>query len=627
LRFVHTFLDAIVLAGGEIMKIVRLDIDGFRGIENGKVLFSDFTILIGANNSGKTTIVEALALLLGRDRLVRHLTEHDFFASNPSPATRIKIVATISGFAPNDPAHHHDWFRQGRGVEKWFDPASGDLHPVPTAQTTELACQIAFAARFDHTTLEAETVRYFYDDAHDDDPFADDSPVVSLPVSLIKGLGLFLVPANRTWDRMMSFGSDLFRKTVAYVGGNPAAAVLAERDRLREPEQPLEEDDKLAALVSDVNDDLQTLLGRQIDLSLRLTTTDSEGVLDAVMPHFREAGRPPLPGRRHGSGIISLQTLVLLMRFGSLRKARGDNFIMLIEEPELHVPPPQQRKLLHYLKKMATQTIITSHSPTVSSVADPHQLVLIVNRAGALSSNPLLKSPIDQNATAVRRSLFLTERAATVTAVLHPAVLVPEGKFDASWLRLFGRIADLTELPADPQGTTFTHEVGVIPTKDARINETYRDLAIVHPMITCLVDGDAAGNDYKAALSAGASPCPRVIQWPIDWTIEDVVAWVCAADAAVIAHADLAPHELPEDISNLAAFLKTKGPKSDEVLHAALADAIVGKPACSRRARHVLSVLAAIATDKPPVANSAAPLAHANGTTTHWTFNDAFPGI
>ena len=169
------------------MKIVRLDIEGFRGIQNGKVLLGDFTILIGANSSGKTTVVEALALLLGRDRLVRTLTEHDFFGSNPQAASRIKIVATISGFAPNDPAQHHEWFRQGRGVEKWFDPASGDLHPAATAQATQLACQIAFCARFDRTTLETETARYFYDHAHDDDPFSDESPAVPLPINLVSG--------------------------------------------------------------------------------------------------------------------------------------------------------------------------------------------------------------------------------------------------------------------------------------------------------------------------------------------------------------------------------------------------------------------------------------------------------
>lgn len=65
------------------MKIVRLDIAGFRGIETGRLLFDDFTVFIGANNCGKTTVIEALALLFGRDRLVRNLTEHDFFGSNP----------------------------------------------------------------------------------------------------------------------------------------------------------------------------------------------------------------------------------------------------------------------------------------------------------------------------------------------------------------------------------------------------------------------------------------------------------------------------------------------------------------------------------------------------------------
>lgn len=609
------------------MKIARLDIEGFRGIQSGKILFGDFTVLIGSNNSGKTTVVEALALLLGRDRLVRSLTEHDFFGSDPQAATRIKIVATISGFSANDPAQHPEWFRQGRGVEKWFDPANGELYPTPSEHAGQLACQVAFCARFDRATLEIDTVRYFYDHSYDDDPFLDDSPVVLLPVSLIRELGLFLVPANRTWDRMMSFGSDLFRKTVAYVGGNPAEAVLSERDRLRAPQQPLEEDEKLATLVGEVNDDLKTLFGRQIDLSLRLTSTDSEGVLDAVMPHFQETGRPALPSRRHGNGLISLQTLVLLMRFGSLRKAGGDNFIMLIEEPELHVPPPQQRKLLHYLKKMATQTIITSHSPTVSAVADPHQLVLVVNRAGSLSANPLLPVPIDQNATAVRRSLFLTERVATVSAVMHPAVIIPEGKFDASWLRLFGRIADLTELPTDPQGATFTHVVGVIPTKDARINETYRDLSIVHPALSCLVDGDQSGNNYKSALSGGPSPCPRIIQWPNGWEIEDVVTWVCNADPSIIAHADLVPYNVPADFAELASFLKSPAAKTDEILHLTLADLIVTRPACSRRVRHVLSVVAAIAAGIELAQDSAAETAHTNGVTTYWTFNSDFPGV
>ena len=52
------------------MKKTKLEIQGFRGIRSGEIAFGDFSVLIGANNCGKTTVIEALALLFGRDRLV-----------------------------------------------------------------------------------------------------------------------------------------------------------------------------------------------------------------------------------------------------------------------------------------------------------------------------------------------------------------------------------------------------------------------------------------------------------------------------------------------------------------------------------------------------------------------------
>jgi putative ATP-dependent endonuclease of the OLD family len=68
------------------MKVAALSIENFRGIKSGKVVFRDHTVLVGPNNTGKTSIIEALVLVLGRDRLVRDLTEHDFY--NPSSFCR-----------------------------------------------------------------------------------------------------------------------------------------------------------------------------------------------------------------------------------------------------------------------------------------------------------------------------------------------------------------------------------------------------------------------------------------------------------------------------------------------------------------------------------------------------------
>jgi predicted ATP-dependent endonuclease of OLD family len=112
------------------------------------------------HNSGKTTITEALALLFGRDRLVRRLTEHDFHGSAPEVTTRILIIATVIGFPNNNPQHNTAWFSLDRGVEKWFDPNTKTLRSIQDAQHTELAVQIGFSARFDLDELEAEILRF-----------------------------------------------------------------------------------------------------------------------------------------------------------------------------------------------------------------------------------------------------------------------------------------------------------------------------------------------------------------------------------------------------------------------------------------------------------------------------------
>ena len=92
--------------------------------------------------------------------------------------------------------------------------------------------QIGFAARFDLDELEAETIRFFVDDeATLGDPFAEDAHLRTIHTKALQELGFFLVPASRTWDRWISFSSELFRRVVATRGDMPAQAVRAERQR------------------------------------------------------------------------------------------------------------------------------------------------------------------------------------------------------------------------------------------------------------------------------------------------------------------------------------------------------------------------------------------------------------
>lgn len=63
------------------MRISHLTLEKYRGLKKAVILLPKHGVLIGENNTGKTTILEALNLVLRPARLNRQppIDEHDFF--------------------------------------------------------------------------------------------------------------------------------------------------------------------------------------------------------------------------------------------------------------------------------------------------------------------------------------------------------------------------------------------------------------------------------------------------------------------------------------------------------------------------------------------------------------------
>ena len=95
------------------MKLVRLDIENFRGIKALSVPLDDTTVLIGENNSGKSSILDALRACLGRSftRKVSGFNEYDYHLAGPDsqPADADPITITTN-FASRPPGHNDSFF-------------------------------------------------------------------------------------------------------------------------------------------------------------------------------------------------------------------------------------------------------------------------------------------------------------------------------------------------------------------------------------------------------------------------------------------------------------------------------------------------------------------------------------
>ncbi|MGY4435238.1 putative ATP-dependent endonuclease of OLD family [Bradyrhizobium sp. F1.13.1] len=610
------------------MHIIRLKISGFRGVRSADITLGRHAVLVGPNNSGKTTIIEALALLFGRDRLVRRLTEHDFHGSAPDETARILCIATVTGFTPNDPHHHASWFSPERGVEKWFDPNAKRLSATADAQHPDLAVQIGFAARFDLDNLEAETIRFFVDDeATLGDPFAEDAHLRTIHVKALQELGFFLVPASRTWDRWISFSSELFRRVVATRGDMPAQAVRAERQRLWAPpeEARLENQPGLSEIVGAVNDELRSLMAIAPKLQLRLTATDSDSVLESVMPHFVQGTGPTLPSQRQGTGLVSLQSLLLLMQFGKARAETGQSFVLAVEEPELHIQPSQQKRLVNRLNALCDQTIVTTHSPIVAALFPAPNTLFIETREGVLKAKPLMNA-VPAQPTNHQQHLLYAWRQKLVAALMHECVLIPEGVSDVAWLEALQTALELHQgwQDAEDGASLLSTFVGVVPTIDAKIADTFTLVSAVHARPCILVDGDNDGRGYFDVVRVGNPPPRCVVFWPQGWAMEHVVSWIAGADDAATLPALGTSLGTPfADRQALASYLLTQ--KSYAPTHESVAVTLMANAACRARAAQLLNALCEVLRDP---ANANVPLftrIQAESTAAMYVFRFASP--
>jgi hypothetical protein len=77
------------------MKVVQLSISNFRGIRSSELQFDGHTLLVGPNNVGKSTICEALDLVLGPDRISRFPPVEEFDFHNAARSAVRARPATI----------------------------------------------------------------------------------------------------------------------------------------------------------------------------------------------------------------------------------------------------------------------------------------------------------------------------------------------------------------------------------------------------------------------------------------------------------------------------------------------------------------------------------------------------
>jgi len=460
------------------MRICQIELRGFRGIREGHLVLPKHAVLLGANNAGKSTIVEALALLFGRERMVRPISDWDFYGGLPKPDSRFYIIATITEFPHDDPVAVPDWFI-GENVARpvWWHEEDSTLSTETDPPTgTLLAAQIAMAGRYNDETCEFDTVRYYY---HGEcDPFTDNHNPV--PMRVLRDVGLFLLSSNREWDRLLSFSSSSLLKVIREYDALPGNAIEDLKEQLRSGVAKIEDFPPLSGILKTATEELQSflLVGQSSKLVYRPTSLDTVSVLQSLVAHVETSDASLIPVARHGAGMVSLQAFLLLLAFAEQRRKAERNFILAAEEPELHLHPALHQRLVHRIRSTSVQSIVTTQSPNVAASYQPNEAVFVRNNDGQLTATRLRTEPIKDIPTNSVRKLYLVHRGPFYEALMGGVILVPEGVHDYEWLQLWQRLAQASP---DIMGCYLLRPITMVPTSDASIGESFQEIYRFRP--------------------------------------------------------------------------------------------------------------------------------------------------
>lgn len=422
--------------------IVRhLSIENFRGVNKGSVDFQGHTLLVGGNNSGKSTICEALELVLGPERAYRRpiVNEHDFHAGryldedgNP---VYIKIDVVLLHLPDEMEKKLFSKTRPWSASKGGFVDEDGAKPEDADGEDVVRALPLTFIGYYDRKEDDFVGTTYFAhpveelgeDDEHYGKPFAGLS---FFPREWKIQCGFIYLRTLRTGRRALSLERGSLLDTILRLGDTGKESMWESTlKQLRALDPPIGDIPQLEDIQAQIKDRMARFVGLSADkdaTGFYASDLTRENLREVVQLFLKSLdSNHAVPFNRLGTGAVNALVFALLTHIADLRGNRAIIFAM--EEPEIALPPHAQRRIAKYLLKNMGQAIITSHSPYVIEEFDMTNLRAISRTAGALSSDSI-------PAGVVKHSALRTNRRQLAEAVLARGVIVAEGKTEAKML-------------------------------------------------------------------------------------------------------------------------------------------------------------------------------------------------
>jgi putative ATP-dependent endonuclease of the OLD family len=401
------------------MYISELVIEGYRafGQESAVKLNRGLTVLVGENGCGKSSVIDALRLLLLEDEYGRSgVSPSDFHRPIDQPASykgadRIAVRCLFDELTEKESVAFLPWLDV-------LEPDKASLSLVIENKQND-------RGRFKRTIWGGASSSAAFEW-----PLLDAVDCIYLP------------PLRDAEDKLGAYKGSRLARVLKNLKGDqqPGSPHPLEKKATAFNDELLKED-----AIKKANDGIRKYLRESLGavMGQDALIQFSEVSFDRIVERLRLLFYPKVPGpgtehkrnlfrelRENSLGYNNLLYLAtVLAELEGIEGSETLHKVLLIEEPEAHLHPQLQVRLLQYLEKIAEsdrmQVIVTTHSPTIASSVKLNAVIVLVAQdyATPISVPLALCQMADQTKFFLERWLDITKS----TLLFARGVVMVEG--------------------------------------------------------------------------------------------------------------------------------------------------------------------------------------------------------
>lgn len=361
-------------------------VSGFRGIKNLEMALPRITVLIGSNNSGKTSLLKALQLALGD--YSRTISEEDFFIDHNEK--RVDEITVDVRFVPVD--------NIGNRIAVFDDTWTTEFGDKIKAEANGFQF-MALRTRVKPDNIKGGFTcsRFIMQTWPDYSLWLDEKPKEKDKVNKIISTPFISIEAQRDIHYEL--------KDKSSFAGKILSGIEYRNEDIIEIEKLINDLNVSAIAKSEALNSFKTHL-EKLDQSFQgagnvEVTPFPKKIRDLskhFSVHFGENTNGVFSMEYHGMGTRSWASILTVKAFIdsaiSKHESEVEAFfpIFAAEEPEAHLHPNAQKTLYHQLNDSKGQIIITTHSPYIAAMTDVMNIRSLRKVASGITSTQVEKA-------------------------------------------------------------------------------------------------------------------------------------------------------------------------------------------------------------------------------------------